>query len=1751
MIRLTYYIGCIFLFSILQIANIYGQAEYAAKNRFLIKYKQSFQQTDWGKVNAIRSFLQVDICKRYKEFPLEIWEFPEDIISKYENGTEDLLRFLQTHLSLEYIEPDYFVKSDTVPNDSLFIHQYGLHNSGQNGCSIGNDIRASQAWQRSTGSKSTVVGVLDSGIDWAHPDLINNIWQNLGEDSDGDGHTIEWNNSLQKWEFDPGDIDTIDNDHNGYLNDFIGWDFVNDDNNPYDDLGHGTHVAGIIGAEGNNQIGISGVMWQTQMMPLKVLDERGSGSISNIVDAIFYSLKKGVKLTNNSYSMPGFVSTSSHALYDAIKIAKDSNQVFITGAGNNGQNIDVFPVFPACYELPNIITVGAINCHDQLPSFTNFGRISVDLFAPGEGIYSTQPGNSYRFNSGTSMAAPFVTGVCGLILSQDSTLSYLELRNTLLFNVERKESLTGKCNTDGKLNAQDALEGKNAFDPRGSSHGWQRKTADEYVFLIYHDGDFMYIPTRGGVRRINKQTFEVKHFTADQGLDWYGITTIAKDQNDQFWFLNTGSEDGSGGNEFGFFNDTTWETFPGAPMEIQKDSSGNLWRMIEPDFYKYDGMTWVQEITGLPSGVFGMESRFTFGQNGKLWLAHRTGLYRRDSSVWTHVINAPNGQFPAPNKIVSDQNNHFWVISNHEIWESNGASWIQHIPWPTGWPVSTEQGIKLIEVAPNNDIWVATRDSGLAIYNGSTWTKMRTETSIIPSNQIEAMDIDDDGKVWIGTTPLGIYRYDDTVWTAFEEGLGDLKSYTYFDFANGHNGEVWIGTPTGLVKYFANSFETLDSLNSGLPFNYVSSVSVSQTGTVYAGINRHGNQINPDTILAAFDGQNWSYWDTTNSIFPYNTKITRLYTDSQNRLWVGTMEHGLFTLVNSTLTKASSNVFPYPSPYPLIYSIQEGPDSSIWIGNGTNLLQVNKDTSIQHTMPSVSPGQAYASIAIGANYEIYVIISNPPLYLTPPLTPPYTNINNHAVTNALFTSSDTGKTWTEIPSVAFNSYAEPANILYHTSGTYWISTGYDLRRYIPGQGWAVFDSLSPNIIFLDHNDNIWSSTSLSTQFTQDVYQWYFNNDIGLLITNPSFLSAYFSSDQSVFCIGEQGIFNNQSIQADSFRWEVNGIYASNDTNLNYTFQLSGPHEIRLSVLDGPNSWSFSQTVEVRPTPDVDLGPDTTICSEAIYLQTSVSALTYHWQNIGGDTVGREPGAVIDTSGIYILEVNDACGASDRDTILVTLTEDPIHGSCVLPGDVDGNGWVNILDFLALCAVHGQTGPPRPDSSLNWTPQPAPDWPTNLPNNIAVNRNMKHADCDGNGVINAFLDYLAIILNAQGSHNQGVQTTSETVRLRLKAVHSEVILGDTIRYDIILDNVNGGIVNDVYSLAFTLEHSSPLNQNPILDLTNSWMGIRGIDTHASFILFSDHFDIGICKVDTPPPSNAGKLAELAIAGQGVSIDTSRNVRRIFFSVNSINPVLLQPDGTPIPITALSGNMLETVTIEIPWTYLDLKAYLQGPFDPQTGLMHTTLRDSNYIPLIHPYPDVYQPKPDSLPQDMVDWVLVELRSANDSSQIFSKRAAYLMSDGSIIDPEGGGPLAVIARSGDYYIAIKHRNHLAMMSASPITLEMDSLQNYDFSTAVTQAFGNNSQVTLDIGLFGMYAGDLNQDGKIIFQGPGRDWDVIIQNANPTNVKGLIMGYHAGDSNLDGIASYSGINNDRAIILKNVGVNTPSNKLLSKVPQ
>ena len=361
--------------------------------------------------------------------------------------------YLQMSELVEYAEPNFEIKLDptdnltakdllyrqndanpNLPNDPMFAEQWALQNNGQSGGKATADLSAVKAWEKTKGSKKVVIAVLDSGVDYTHQDLAANMWTR------------------------PDTVPAYEDDQLGKIRDVHGFNAADNNADPMDENGHGTHCAGIIGAEGNNDEGIAGINWKAEIMPLKFLGKGGFGTTKNAIEAINYVIDRKQHGVNIRIISASWGSTAySKALEDVIRKAGEEGILFIAAAGNSSENADFRPHYPSGYKLPNMISVAATDRNDNLASFSNYGVKSVHLAAPGKDIRSTWLKGTYRDASGTSMATPYASGVAGLILASDPNMPLEKLKEKLLNSVDKLDSLAGKTVTGGRLNAAKAV----------------------------------------------------------------------------------------------------------------------------------------------------------------------------------------------------------------------------------------------------------------------------------------------------------------------------------------------------------------------------------------------------------------------------------------------------------------------------------------------------------------------------------------------------------------------------------------------------------------------------------------------------------------------------------------------------------------------------------------------------------------------------------------------------------------------------------------------------------------------------------------------------------------------------------------------------------------------------------------------------------------------------------------------------------------------------------------------------------------------------------------------------------------------------------------------------------------------------------------------------------------------------------------------------------------------------------------------
>src|SRR5262245_18714042 len=355
-------------------------------------------------------------------------------------SADQAMERLARHPLVEAVEPNYVVRAVVTPNDPRFGELWGLQNIGQTGGRNDADVDAPEAWDTVTGSSSVVTAVIDTGVDYTHPDLAANMWTNPGE-IPGNG---------------------IDDDGNGYVDDVHGYDFYNNDGDPFDDHGHGTHAAGTIAAVGDNGVGVVGVSWTARIMALKFLGPDGSGSISGAISAVLYAADMGARVMNNSWGGGGF----SQALQDAITAALEADALFVAAAGNIASSNDALPHYPYNYDVANVLAVAATDHLDAKASFSSYGAATVHIGAPGVNILSSVPASGAacgadpsgdRLGNGTSVATSHVSGAATLLLAQDPSRTAVGLKNLLMETVDPVPALAGITVTGGRLNIAAAV----------------------------------------------------------------------------------------------------------------------------------------------------------------------------------------------------------------------------------------------------------------------------------------------------------------------------------------------------------------------------------------------------------------------------------------------------------------------------------------------------------------------------------------------------------------------------------------------------------------------------------------------------------------------------------------------------------------------------------------------------------------------------------------------------------------------------------------------------------------------------------------------------------------------------------------------------------------------------------------------------------------------------------------------------------------------------------------------------------------------------------------------------------------------------------------------------------------------------------------------------------------------------------------------------------------------------------------------
>lgn len=400
------------LSAVFAIVALFGMNVSASE--FIIKFKTRKQFSDLS--TSFMNFKGLTLKGQHEQGKIAKIE----LLARNEAELQKKIKFLLKRNDIEYVVPNFKFHAQPITNDPRSVDQWALEK-----------VNAVSAWTRSLGSAKVVVAVIDTGVDYNHEDLKANMWINSKEIPDNG----------------------IDDDANGFIDDVRGWNFHDNNNNPMDTTsdanpGHGTHCAGIIGAVGNNGIGISGINQTVSIMPVKFLGADGSGDLFASTKAIDYAIQNGANVISASWGAP-VPESMAKPIVEAIERARAKGVIFVAAAANDGTNNDSRAIFPANTNLANVISVAATDVNDAKPSWSNFGMRTVHLGAPGHEILSTIPNNEYKKLSGTSMATPLVAGLVALLESLDPTLDGPAARSILQASGTSMElEVACKCRID-------------------------------------------------------------------------------------------------------------------------------------------------------------------------------------------------------------------------------------------------------------------------------------------------------------------------------------------------------------------------------------------------------------------------------------------------------------------------------------------------------------------------------------------------------------------------------------------------------------------------------------------------------------------------------------------------------------------------------------------------------------------------------------------------------------------------------------------------------------------------------------------------------------------------------------------------------------------------------------------------------------------------------------------------------------------------------------------------------------------------------------------------------------------------------------------------------------------------------------------------------------------------------------------------------------------------------------------------------
>jgi len=1478
----------------------------------IVKFTDRITQS---KKREITDKVQAVLIKKFENTDTELWRIPliVEINGQTFKGLHTISDFVKSQPGIQYIEPNHSIAIFSAPNDPFFNRLWGLQNTGQLAGLSGADISILQAWEISTGSSNITVGVLDTGIDWTHEDLVENIWQNLAEDADGDGHVIEWNGN--QWVLDPGDLNGQDDDGNGYTDDLIGWDFVNNDNNPYDDNGHGTHVSGTIGARGNNGKGITGVAQNVRLMPLKIFDLAGTGYTATVKEAVDYALEMGVDITNVSWG----TSQVSQTMREAFETANNNDQIVVAAAGNNNRNNDILPVYPASYDFENIIAVAAVNRHNSLTIFSNYGETSVDIGAPGGDIYSTLPGNFYGWYSGTSMAAPHVTGAVALALSACDNSTPAQIKNHLIntatpLNTPNNKGLSVLSThqflqeimrPDAEFTyAADGLEVEFSAENEDDNltYEWDfgdnsdGETDDEEAEHEYEEADNYIVCLTvsnacGSNTTCQNISINIDNILPDCMPEWQQFTSgdhilSLAEEGDYIW------AGGKGGlakiNRIDDTNIFFTNNNSGLPHNrinsITIDANGTKWIGTKGGLVKFDGTNWTTYTTqnsGLRSNNV---QNVAIGSTGQIWIATIGGgvaLFNGQSNWIT--LEDSNAMLPnndANDLILDDQAKLYVATPDNGVLKLNSNGFVD---LGIGSISSEYNTVNDLNIDPTTGyLWAAT-DGGVAKYDGNTWQAVNLG---LGGNPVLSIDIDATGKSWVGTTS-GSYYFLNELWQPNYSNLGDEGSPKINAIISTENGQKWFGTNNSLKKLEAGQWSAFNQLNSPLSANIINTFTEDGNGDMWIGTSGGLVQVigeewieHPDfqnIEVHALHFNNGKIWVGTNtsvseidiendpsniiSHTPVNDVTNNIISDQSGRIWIGTAQNGIAVFDGNNWTNYNKNNSDLPDNTIKSLVSDATAGGEIWIATDDGV--VSTDEVNWNVYRSAGSDNTATGVAIDDDGTIWVSTSNDLAHIT---------IGQSTWTNQNIPDLPEG-----IQGLLIDGY-----------GSKWLSTQEGFCKY-DGYSCTVYNvtnSPLPNddvqIIQQDNQGCFWIGTSG-----------------GLSILSA--LTSSFTYDKQTLCNTMTIPMRNSSTGALDQSWYINGVYLSSDPNYTHEFEEMGTYEVKLVTTNDENcTATFIEEITIgNRAEDIDLEPSINICDNIALLESNVKNMqTYRWYKNGEMLSNTRQHAALQ-SGIYIIEVQDWCDNWSADTLTVGLSE-----RCIWPGDTNNDGKVTAVDVLPIGQAFGSTGPARTDAGI-WDGQANPDW---------ADEDLAYADANGDGTVDS-MDLQIVYDNYGQTHGaEGLGLSSATAPgsgfsasgyvadtppdAYLCLVPDENSLFN-VDNDIVFNvelTEKSGISLECYGIAYTIKHDGDIAST---DFSEAWLGANG--TPDELLIFEQNapgrLDIAQSREDQANVIGGGVVSEILILEDFPSGESTSIENLTIYSIENIT--LTDKDDNTIP------------------------------------------------------------------------------------------------------------------------------------------------------------------------------------------------------------------------------------------------------------